>query len=145
MRRATVHKYKGRYIISGLSRTTDGVYIGESPLVIPEGGVTSQQLGSVLVDALGTCREGVPHPTDWTPVMKSFLVAAGAKSWSEFGRSSTSILVQEDGGRFTVIPSRRDESGKGGVLDVPENAIQIRGGSLDGLGEAVQKALAESG
>ncbi len=107
MKRAGAYKRERKIFLDPLSKTTMGLWIDTSPLIVVDETEPPSIIGKHVRELLRHSREGVPHPTDWDNVDRAFLKEVGAKSWSTFAKTALSCTMDFDGDQFVFRPYRR--------------------------------------
>jgi len=134
-------------LVHAHAKTTAGVYLVEQPVVRLSPTAQHEELGAAVRQMLGAFRTGVRHPerSEWGPLGKPFLTAAGFRSWRSLENGAKlSSVIQKPDGSFTLSVTRNggtrgDKKGFQG-FGVPDQHLAA-GASDAELGIAVMKAL----
>lgn len=126
MRRATVYRRGGKYLVHASSRTTEGAWIVWDPTLAMSEDEEAGELGRNIVAALDGSCSGVPHPRDWKAVLSPLLALGGVKSWATFCKSAACVEVEEEGGRVALVPTRNLGSDDGFEPDLTNQLITTR-------------------
>ena len=139
---ADVYSWRGRILVTSLSKATSGWWIVDGSVALPPD-PSDAELGAAVAAAVRASRTGVPAPAqgEEAPASMDFLRLAGATSWEALNRRAWVASVQCEDDRYSVSSTRRLRGGgrEGGyaeqLLDSP---------SEDEIGRAVRAALAKS-
>ncbi|MEW6350269.1 MAG: contact-dependent growth inhibition system immunity protein [Thermodesulfobacteriota bacterium] len=107
MKRAGAYKREKRLYLNPKSKTTMGLWLDTSPLIILDETEPPPIKGKQVRELLRRSREGVPQPTDWDNLMRAFLQEVGVKSWSRFAKTAVTCTIEFDGDQFVFRPYRR--------------------------------------
>lgn len=140
MKLANIFQRAGAFLIHPSSRTTDGVWILESPCVRLRIDVSDETLGQTVLAQLKASRTGVPHPTDWKSVARPLLDAAEVRSWSTFTKGTLSVKVMADGDIVQVTPTA-NLGARGGFEELLAERRSLEAPSAQSLGTLVREAI----
>jgi hypothetical protein len=141
---AGAYRHPDGFILHAFHRATSGVLISVPPVLRLPLDVSEAELGAALRELLGACREGVPHPTDWTHSRTAFLEAAGYRSWRSLEAPARACSIEMVEGRLVITPLRNGGSRGDHKGFRPFDAERINAnltGSDEELGQALIMAL----
>lgn len=142
MKAATVYERNGKLYVHSSSKTTAGVWVITSPVLVV-GKESTAEIGRALRECLAASGEGVPHPKSFTNLFDPVLDLAGTKSFGTFVKSAKCVEVEtSDDAIVTFIPTR-NEGVDDGFVPLP-NKTDAALGSDEALGSAAVATLARS-
>jgi hypothetical protein len=97
------------FIVHAQHRATSGVLVSAPPVLRLPPDVSDAELGVALRSVLRAYAEGVPHP-DWSESGKTFLRAAGYRSWRSLEAPARSCWIELSDGRLVITPLRNGGS-----------------------------------
>lgn len=142
MRRATIYRHKGKYILIPVSETTKGFTIDSEPGIVLYGEVTTQEVGEAVLSTLSVSRTGIAHPKDWKDVSAIAPRLAGVRSWSELMKGDTVSCAIEENAESRIVRPLRNLGPKVGFAPLAHGEVKlsVTTNSLQ-LGEAVIEVL----
>jgi hypothetical protein len=146
IRCANVYERPDRYIVCPQSRTRDGVWILDEPIVPMRSPVSTSLLGDAVLAALEASRVDVQHPesSQLRPRIAPFLRAAGVRSYAALQREARLVVVSRTETQVSVVPCRnRGATGPDrGYEEISGDAMAIeRDPSSESMGSAVVAAF----
>lgn len=111
-----VFKRKGKFLIQPRDRTTAGVYIGTSPVLMAPMDVSEEELGKLVLRSFEVAEDGVPHPDDWTQFPHPLWDAAGVRSWAAFSKGTVNCDLYREGAALRIQPMKNMGAKRGFVL-----------------------------
>jgi hypothetical protein len=143
MRQASFFRLRDRYFIHPEKQTTAGLLLAQGDFTSLPLSASAEQLGVAVLAALEQSAGVVPHPTQWTGLMKPRLAAAGVRSERAFMRDACLVSVSL-GDKMSLKPHANGGStGDGrGFSPIPARSIAIPAESpANEIGDALVKAL----
>jgi hypothetical protein len=141
MKSSAVYRRETKIIIHPWSKTKTGVLIATAPFFVFSGGGKDEELGEALLSALTAAQSGLPHPTDWSVVNRSFLAAVGSRSWPSFVKGTVNCLVVLKDAQIEIVP-QVNRGPKDGFQDGSIQSLTLDSDSdAAHLGASLRKAL----
>jgi hypothetical protein len=146
-RLAGVYQRSDVLLVHAHAKTTNGIYLVEQPAIRLAPMASSEEIGAAVRRALGAFRTGLPNPerSEWGKLGKSFLAAAGFRSWRvlEAGAKKCEVTQKADGSfAFSITRNGGTRGDKKGFqpFGVPDQYLAAKA-SDSALGLAMLRAL----
>jgi hypothetical protein len=137
---ATVYRRKRTLFAHASSLTNDGVWILTEPVLTLDESAADADIGAVVQAALEKSHINVPHPKNWSELLKPLLKEAGVKSWARFVAGSSCVVIEFGSGKLSVIPTENLGS-DGGFEDRPPGGVTLNGLNASEIGSTVRELL----
>lgn len=140
MQSVSVYLREGKYFVvtihgSGGSEPC----IASGPVAELPATAGAQELGGAVLRGLDASTDNVPWPKDFKKVTEPLLAAAQAKTWAAFAKRASSLRVDRDGMRYTLLPSTRTP--KGSFDAATERNRTLESVSAEALGNEIATEL----
>jgi hypothetical protein len=139
-RTAAIYKRSDGFLVHPLNRATTGLGLASEPVWRLPSASSASDLGAAVLSALGTWRDGVPHPTVWKGYGKTFLKAAGFRSWRSLEAGADHCIFSDDGTVLTFLCCKPCERG-GFVPSGRPSEVVLSMAPSDVVGAAALRAL----
>jgi hypothetical protein len=141
MKRATAYRRAQKLYIHASSKTTDGVWIFQSPCIALGDSCSDFDLGAAVSRALAESRTGVPHPLTFKGLIDPLLLEASVKSWTTFSKGTTCAEIERTEGSVAIVPTRNLGSSEG-FAPRTERTVIVDNGALSDVGATLRRLLA---
>jgi hypothetical protein len=138
-----IYERRGQYILSSMSKTVHGLWMGNEAFELLDGDVTDAELGAAVARMLAASRTGVPQPNlrENPNLASPYLAALGLKSFTAFAKRSRHVDVEQDGEKFLIIPLANGGS-REGYVEIEGEKRRCEAPRPDELGSLVRACLA---
>ena len=144
-RSAVAYFTNGKLIFAPIIRTTSGLGLEVDPVALDP---TSEgrAYANAISEALDSSTRVVPHPSQdqWKGFFEPFQKAAGVRSHKAFMKDAVRVSIRATDDLFELTP-QRNLGTKGGFEEIPEAALILSPGDLDGAARALKDMLALNG
>lgn len=125
MKVCTVYFRGSEVYILASAKTVSGIFYNSEPFFKLTQPVSAQELGEKILQALDSCREGIPDKKYVRGVKQapdSFLLFSGFRSWSSFEKGAKHFMISSQDSEATITPSV--PASQGGYSHQPDYAVQ---------------------
>ena len=140
-RSAGVFRRGAKILVLSRDRTTAGVFISNGWMKLASIRDSAEELGQLLVEALGKSKSAVPHPEDWDAILRPIWTAIGTTSYSMFLKGTTNCDAYLVGSSLALTPMKNGGV-RGGLLPVSESAMHLSWpADYRAIGDAIIQSL----
>lgn len=140
MRSVTIYQRGDALLLSAVSQTNDEFWVVEAPYLRVDAGAPDAAVGEAALEALEGSRAGIASPPPDTDLFAPMLELAGVPSYDAFVSGARCVDIQEESGRFTLIPMRNLGPSEGFDYIAGSDVVVDEPAAAE-LGAAVRHAL----
>lgn len=137
MRVCSVYLRDDEIFVVSAAKTKPGFEIHRQPVFRLCEDESDIAIGEAVLKALASYRENVPAPGLDSRSPDAVLQSLGARSWRQVERSSRNVLITDESGEISAVPTRRPPDG--GYVHLNGFAVHCRA-RPDEVGAAVRGA-----
>ncbi len=125
-----------------MSRATTGLWVATPPIICLKKQDSLVTKATAILDSLSQSSFDVPVPEASENLLAPLLEKSSIKSWNVFMKHAKCVGVDLEGGRLSMIPSRKLRRPAAALEGIPEQAIALSADApLIEVGSALEEKL----